>query len=61
MATTPLGCKLNLHHAWKWRSTEDGSRYQRCSRCGKDHTDLDEGTFEGKRFGAGLAGFGGGG
>ena len=32
----PLRCRLNLHHDWHDESTEDGSRYQRCRRCGKD-------------------------
>lgn len=30
-----LMCKLNLRHAWHIESTEDGSRYRRCTRCGK--------------------------
>ena len=34
----PLRCRLNLHHDWHYESTEDGSRYQRCRRCGKDAT-----------------------
>ncbi|HYN30446.1 MAG TPA: hypothetical protein VES95_11365 [Dermatophilaceae bacterium] len=32
----PLLCRLNLHHAWRPESTEDGGRYRRCARCGKD-------------------------
>jgi hypothetical protein len=35
-STRPLLCRLNLHHAWRTRSTEDGARYRRCARCGKD-------------------------
>lgn len=31
-------CRLNLHHTWRTVSTEDGSRYQRCARCGKDES-----------------------
>ena len=34
----PLPCRLNLHHDWHTESTEDGSRYERCRRCGKDAT-----------------------
>jgi len=29
-------CRLNLHHAWRVESTEDGQRFRRCLRCGKD-------------------------
>lgn len=32
----PLTCRWNLHHHWSWVSTEDGDRYERCTRCGKD-------------------------
>ena len=31
-------CRLNLHHRWAMRSTEDGSRYPRCTWCYKDGT-----------------------
>jgi hypothetical protein len=31
----PLTCRWHLHH-WSWVSTEDGDRYERCTRCGKD-------------------------
>jgi hypothetical protein len=31
-----LSCRLGLRHRWTVQSTEDGERYQRCSRCGKD-------------------------
>jgi hypothetical protein len=34
----PLLCRMNLRHRWKGQSTEDGCRYLRCSRCGKDHS-----------------------
>jgi hypothetical protein len=34
----PLLCRLNLHHSWVTRSTEDGSRYRQCARCGKEDT-----------------------
>lgn len=34
----PLLCRLNLH-AWKVNSTEDGQRFRRCQRCGKDKFD----------------------
>ena len=29
-------CRLNLRHAWRVESTEDGQRFRRCLRCGKD-------------------------
>jgi hypothetical protein len=34
----PLRCRLNIRHHWVFRSTEDGSRYMTCARCGKDRT-----------------------
>ena len=34
---TPLLCALNLKHAWVIRSTEDGSRYRVCRRCGREN------------------------
>ncbi|MCY7401704.1 MAG: hypothetical protein LH477_12280 [Nocardioides sp.] len=39
-ATTPavpLLYRLGVHHVWRTASTEDGRRYRRCARCGKDH------------------------
>jgi hypothetical protein len=56
-----LLCRTHLHHKWVPERTEDGERFIRCARCGEDHTDVDEGNFEGNGFGAGLAGLGGGG
>jgi hypothetical protein len=35
----PLPCRLNLHHRWRWLSTEDGDRYEQCERCGKDRSE----------------------
>jgi hypothetical protein len=40
----PLSCLLNLRHQWTTVRTEDGGRYRRCQRCGKDETDLFGGT-----------------
>ena len=37
--TQPLTCRLHLHHRWRWLSTEDGGRYERCERCGKDRSE----------------------
>jgi hypothetical protein len=34
----PIRCRLNLRHDWHDESTDDGTRYQRCRRCGKDAT-----------------------
>ena len=31
-------CRLNLH-SWHVMSTEDGQRFRRCKRCGKDRYD----------------------
>ena len=37
-AHRPLRCRLNIRHDWHGESTEDGERYLRCRRCGKDDT-----------------------
>jgi hypothetical protein len=37
MSQKPVTCRLNLRHVWRRASTEDGSGYLRCVRCGKDH------------------------
>jgi hypothetical protein len=29
-------CELHLHHRWETRSTEDGTRYLRCTWCYRD-------------------------
>lgn len=42
----PLACRTNLHHVWRTYSTEDGSRYRRCVRCGKDHSDVGNGPAD---------------
>ena len=39
-----LFCRLNLRHRWASMRTEDGSRYLRCQRCGKDETDIHGGS-----------------
>jgi len=36
----PVLCRINVHHEWKWQSTEDGQRYRRCVLCGKDDDGL---------------------
>jgi hypothetical protein len=36
----PLGCRIGFHHVWRTESTEDGQRYRRCRRCGRDHPGL---------------------
>jgi hypothetical protein len=46
----PLSCRLNLRHQWTTVRTEDGGRYRRCRRCGKDETDLFGGTKSGREF-----------
>jgi hypothetical protein len=35
----PLTCRLNLHHRWRWLSTEDGDRYEQCEKCGRDRSE----------------------
>lgn len=45
--TRPLACRLNLHHHWHVESTEDGSRYLRCTRCGKDEPYNGHGPLDG--------------
>ncbi len=32
----PLLCRTHLHHHYRTVSTEDGARYRRCARCGKE-------------------------
>ena len=36
-------CRVLQRHHWVPRSTEDGSRYHACSRCGRDRSDADLG------------------
>jgi len=36
-------CHVLRRHHWVQRSTEDGSRYHACSRCGRDRSDADVG------------------
>jgi hypothetical protein len=38
--TIPLLCRLNLRHHWRTETTEDGGRFRRCARCGKDNPRL---------------------
>jgi hypothetical protein len=37
-ARRPLRCRLNIRHHWVGESADDGTRYLRCRRCGKDET-----------------------
>jgi hypothetical protein len=48
----PMTCRLNLHHRWRWLSTEDGDRFERCQKCGKDRLDSGPGVNLG--FGGGY-------
>ena len=32
-------CRILRKHSWVTRSTEDGSRYETCSRCGRDQSE----------------------
>ena len=45
-AVGPATCRLNLHHRWRWLSTEDGDRFERCEKCGKDRSDKVGGSPE---------------
>lgn len=45
--TRPLVCRLNLRHHWHVEATEDGSRYRRCTRCGKDDPHIGHGPLDG--------------
>ena len=36
-------CRVLRTHHWVGRSTEDGGRYEACSRCGKEREDLSAG------------------
>ncbi|HEY7272496.1 MAG TPA: hypothetical protein VH502_07150 [Actinoplanes sp.] len=43
MSRRPFTCRTNLHHVWRWQTADDGSRYRRCARCGKDHSGISKG------------------
>jgi hypothetical protein len=48
-------CGLNLHHQWRWHSTDDGERYRRCFRCGKDDEERNKGPYgDGSPYGNGM-------
>lgn len=32
----PFLCRSHLHHVYRTVSTEDGARYRRCAKCGKE-------------------------
>lgn len=36
MSRQPITCRMNFHHVWHLERTEDGARYRRCIKCGKD-------------------------
>ena len=40
----PLTCRLNLWHAWQPFATDDGTRYMRCAKYGKDKPDRGNGA-----------------
>jgi hypothetical protein len=37
-------CRILRRHHWVVRSTDDGSRYEACSRCGRERPDQYEPT-----------------
>ena len=41
----PLTCRLNLWHSWRSFSTEDGARYSKCAKCGKEGPDRGSGAY----------------
>jgi hypothetical protein len=43
----PLTCRLNIYHRWRKGSTDDGTLYVYCRKCGKIHDDRSP-------FGAGV-------
>jgi hypothetical protein len=49
-------CRVLHKHRWVTRSTEDGSRYETCARCGRDQSDWPGG---GPDTGIAAAGVGG--
>jgi hypothetical protein len=51
----PFLCRLNLHHRWRWASTEDGERYEHCVRCGKDRSEKASGGPHGGAAGIGSS------
>jgi hypothetical protein len=53
--TRPLLCRLNVHHKWERRTTEDGARFRQCARCGKDDS-RQSGPLDRAGFGAGIGG-----
>ena len=40
-----LLCKLNVGHDWHVEHNDDGGRYRRCRRCGKEDRDYDTSGF----------------
>ena len=46
-------CRVLRRHHWVTRSTEDGNRYDACSRCGRDRGDIDVGGGPNVGFGVG--------
>jgi len=38
LQSKPLLCLLNVRHHWETLSADDDSRYERCTKCGKDKT-----------------------
>ena len=41
----PVLCQLDVHHDWRLEHTEDGGRYWRCRKCGKDDDGLGRRSF----------------
>lgn len=41
---TPLLCRLNVRHQWHTEAAEDGTRFRRCRRCGKDSSSSGPGS-----------------
>jgi hypothetical protein len=41
-----IGCLTGVRHRWRATWNEDGERYQRCRRCGADHTPSRSGPLD---------------
>jgi hypothetical protein len=39
MRLTRVLCVVGMHR-WQWLKTDDGERYRRCRRCGKDDPNI---------------------
>lgn len=52
--TRNFRCHILCRHHWVTRSTEDGSRYETCSRCGRDQSECPGGPGAMGAIGGGV-------